>query len=103
MVLLATTLTDTSAVEWITETVGCLFPLEWERFRVAASPGQRLVDAHYDLVTDPDPKVRERAALAWDHWENAHVSLDPHQQASPRSTDPIRRQVSESRTARATS
>jgi proline iminopeptidase len=95
MVLLATTLTDASAVEWITETVGCLFPVEWEKFRVAAHPRpeQRLVDAYYDLVTDPDPKVRERAALAWDHWENAHISLNPHQQPSPLSTDPIRRQV----------
>lgn len=95
MVLLATTLTDASAVEWITETVGCLFPVEWDEFRAAAQPrpGQRLVDAYYDLVTDPDPVVRERAALAWDRWENAHISLGPHQQLGPHSIDPIHRQV----------
>lgn len=75
MVLLATTLTDASAVEWITETVGCLFPVEWEQFRAAANPrpGQHLVDAYYELLTHPDPKVRQRAAIAWEHWENAHL------------------------------
>lgn len=48
IVLLATTLTDARAVEWITETVGCLFPREWDEFRAAARarPGQRLVDAY---------------------------------------------------------
>ncbi|MGH3621024.1 MAG: prolyl aminopeptidase [Sciscionella sp.] len=94
MVLLATTLTDASAVEWITETVGCLFPVEWDEFRAAAQPrqGQRLVDAYYELVTNPDPVVRERAAIAWDRWENAHISLDPHE-PGPRSTDQTHRQV----------
>lgn len=95
LVLLATTLTSASAVEWITETVGCLFPVEWDGFRAAANPrsGQRLVDAYYELLTDPDREVRERAAIAWDRWENAHISMDPRQQPGPLSTDPIRRQV----------
>jgi proline iminopeptidase len=75
MVLLAITLTSASAVEWITETVGCLFPLEWDAYRAAANsrPGQRLVDAYHELFTDPDPAVRARATIAWDRWENAHI------------------------------
>lgn len=85
MVLFATTLTDARAVEWITETVGCLFPVEWDEFRAAAQPHseQRLVDAYYELLIHPEPKIREGAAIAWDHWENAHISLGQHQQPNP--------------------
>ena len=77
LVLMATTLTTPDAVEWITETVGRLFPQEWDAFRTAADvrPGQRLVDAYYDLLTDPDESVRTRGAQAWMAWEHAHVSL----------------------------
>lgn len=89
LVLFATTLTDISAVEWITETVGRLFPQEWDEFRAAAGakPAQRLVDAYYGLLTDPDPLVREQAAAAWMRWEDAHISLDPHPH-SHQATDP---------------
>jgi proline iminopeptidase len=89
--LMATTLTDGPAVEWITETVGRLFPREWDDFRAAAdpAPGRRLVDAYYALLTDPDPAVRADAALAWDRWENAHVSLDPRRSPDPLSADPV--------------
>lgn len=95
MVLLAPTLTSASSVEWITETVGCLFPVEWEQFRASASPypRQRLVDAYYERLTDPDPVVREHAATAWDQWENAHISMDPRLPPGPRSSDPTNRQV----------
>jgi proline iminopeptidase len=92
MVLLATTLTNAGAVQWITETVGCLFPVEWDEYRTAANPrpGQRLVDAYYKLITDPDPQVRERAAIAGDRWENAHISLAS---TGSRPIDPTHRQV----------
>lgn len=33
LILMATTLTSPDAVEWITETVGRLFPVEWDVFR----------------------------------------------------------------------
>ncbi|MEV0466441.1 prolyl aminopeptidase [Nocardia tengchongensis] len=77
LVLMATTLTTPDAVEWITETVGCLFPVEWDAFRTAsgASPGQRLVDAYYEMLTGPDEQTRARAVDAWAAWEDAHVSL----------------------------
>ncbi len=66
-------------IRWITESVGRVFPREWEAF-VAASgrlPGQGLLDAYVQRLTDPDPAVRSAAALAWCTWEDTHVSLDP--------------------------
>lgn len=93
LVHMATTLTTPDAVEWITETVGQLFPVEWEAFRAAADaqPGQRLIDAYYELLTASDERVRARAAEAWMAWEDAHVSLGA--KPLPAERDPMWRQV----------
>jgi proline iminopeptidase len=90
IVLFAVTTTSASEVEWITETVGAVFPREWEAFEAASHrrPGQRVIDAYYDLITDPDPAVREEAARAWCTWEDTHVSLDPKYEPDPRYDDP---------------
>jgi proline iminopeptidase len=79
IVLFAVTTTSASEVEWITETVGAIFPREWEEFEAAShrKPGQRVIDAYYDLITDPDPAVRREAARTWCTWEDTHISLDP--------------------------
>src|SRR5690606_6615890 len=61
LVLAAVTTTSRAEVDWITESVGRIFPREWERFV---------------------------AALAWCDWEDVHVSLDPAWQPSPRYRDP---------------
>ena len=37
----------------------------------------RLVDAYHTLLMDPDPAVREAAAVAWCRWEDAHVATTP--------------------------
>lgn len=81
LVLFAVGLTDTAGVEWLTETVGRLFPQEWNDFRSFADPepGQRLVDTYYAMLTGPDPILRGRAAAAWTRWEDAHMSLDPRE------------------------
>ncbi|MEV5651129.1 prolyl aminopeptidase [Nocardia sp. NPDC052254] len=75
--LMATTLTNPEAVEWITETVGRLFPVEWDAFRsaAAAAPGRRLVDAYHDLLGDPDEQVRTHAIESWMAWERAHITM----------------------------
>ncbi|WP_324193785.1 prolyl aminopeptidase [Nocardia otitidiscaviarum] len=93
LVLMSTTFTDSDAVEWITETVGRLFPVEWDAFRSAAGarPGQRLVDAYYDLLTDTDEQVRTRAVDSWMAWEDAHVSLGAKPAADEQ--DPVWRRV----------
>jgi proline iminopeptidase len=95
LILFAVTMTSASEVEWITETVGRVFPREWEQFEAGAHrrPGQRLIDAYYDRITHLDPAVREAAARAWCAWEDTHVSLDPAHLPNPRYDDPQFRQV----------
>lgn len=89
------TTTTPDEVEWITESVGKLFPREWDAFFGAADPkpGQRLIDAYYDLVTHPDPSVRARAVRAWCKWEDTHVSLDPNRGPMLTAADPQHQQV----------
>jgi proline iminopeptidase len=75
--------------------VGAIFPREWERFTDAVPPSlrsMRPVDAYAALLRDPDPAVRERAAVEWCAWEDAHVSLAPGSQPNPRYADPAFRQ-----------
>lgn len=77
------TTTSAAEVEWITETVGAIFPEEWDCFaRHAEQAGigfrrgrSRLVDAYARLLGDPDPAVRDAASRAWARWEDVHVSL----------------------------
>lgn len=95
LILAAVTTTSASEVESITEAMGRVFPREWDRFEVAAQrkPGQRLIDAYYDLITHPDPAVRDQAARDWCAWEDTHVSLDPAYLPNPHYDDPQYRQV----------
>lgn len=88
--LLGVTTTTPQEVEWITESVGKLFPHEWDAFAGAANPkrGQRLIDAYYDLITHPDPSVRAQSARDWCQWEDAHVSLDPNRGPMLATEDP---------------
>ena len=82
--------TSRGEVDWVTEGVGRLFPEEWHRFREAVPErlrGLRLVDAYAELLFDPDPAVREHAALEWCRWEDAHVSLTPGWEPSLRYED----------------
>jgi proline iminopeptidase len=95
LILFAVTAGAADEIEWITETVGRVFPREWEEFEAAAQrrPGQRLIDAYYERITHPDPAVREEAASAWCRWEDTHVSLTPGYVHNPRYDDPVFRQV----------
>lgn len=47
-----------------------------------------LVDVYAELLADPDPAVRERAAFEWCRWEDAHVSIAPGHQPNQRFNDP---------------
>lgn len=82
LMLGAVTTTSRDEVEWITESVGRIFPREWDAYALASGrrPGQRVVDAYLERITDPDPDVRRAAAQAWCTWEDVHVSLDPRHQ-----------------------
>lgn len=77
--------------KWITHDMGRVFPREWERFAAIvpeAERGGNLSAAYARLLADPDPHVRERAALEWCRWEDVHVSLMPGWQPNPRYEDP---------------
>lgn len=58
-----------------------LFPEEWERYAAPVPHAERddMLAAYLRLVTDPDPVVRERAAVSWSAWEGAIVSVLPQQ------------------------
>ena len=71
--------------------VSVLFPEQWERLREAlppTKPNNDVVEAYYGLLNDPDPAVRERAALAWCTWESATPAWPPTQGLAPRFDDP---------------
>jgi len=91
MVLGFVTTTSRAEVQWITKDVGRIFPKEWERFSEAVPQHLRnipLVDAYAIMLADPNETVRDRAALAWCKWEDAHVSLTPGHQPNPLFDDP---------------
>jgi proline iminopeptidase len=68
-----------------------LFPEQWDRLResvpAALSDGD-IIEAYCRLLHDPDPAIRERAALAWCTWESAAPAWPPTHGLSPRFRDP---------------
>lgn len=86
IVLMAVTTTSRWEVEWITETIGAVFPEAWDRLArhaEGADPAYergrgRIVDAYARLMASPDPEVRDGATRAWADWEDHHVSLGSH-------------------------
>ncbi len=71
--------------------VAILFPEQWERLRAAVPPAERdgdIVEAYYRLLHDPDPEVRQQAALAWCTWESATPAWPPTRGLSARFTNP---------------
>lgn len=86
MVLAAVVSTGSSDVEWVTRTVGRLFPSEWQAFRDHLPPDRRdgnLARAYNELLMDPDPAIHAPAASAWCQWEDTHVSLSPGYSPNP--------------------
>ena len=71
--------------------VGVLFPEQWERLRNAVPEDKRdldIVDAYAELLLDPDPEVRARAAYEWCLWESATPSWPPSSDLAERFEDP---------------
>ena len=68
-----------------------LFPEQWQRLRDAVPAALRhddIVEAYCRLLNDPDPSIREPAALAWCTWESATPAWPPAEGLSPRYRDP---------------
>lgn len=83
IVLMAVTTTSRSEVDWITETVGAIFPEAWDRFATHAEEAGigyvrghgRLVEAYAQLLRSPSLEVRDAASRAWAEWEDYHISI----------------------------
>lgn len=95
LILAAVTTTSRAEVNWITETVGQLFPEAWAHFDTQSGrrPGERIVEAYARRLALGDEDERDRAAQQWDDWESAHISLDPSWHPGPLHEEPIRRLV----------
>lgn len=96
LALAAVATTARQEVEWLTEDMGRIFPEEWERFAEASGrlPGERIVDAYARRLATGDPADRAAAALAWDSWENTHMSLAPgRRERTLLHEDPVERLV----------
>ena len=68
-----------------------LFPEQWERLRDAVPAALRdgdIIEAYCRLLHDPDPAIRDQAALAWCTWESATPAWPPAHGLSPRFRDP---------------
>lgn len=58
--------------------LAALFPEAWEDLLAAIPPGRRtedLIETFASLVDDPDPAVRETAAVEWTRWEARTITL----------------------------
>ena len=91
MILVNVVDTTHAGVEWITRSMGRIFPEEWERFRDAVPEADRdgdLSAAYSRLLQDPDPRTRERAAKAWCDWEDTHIGTYAGHRHDPRYDDP---------------
>jgi proline iminopeptidase len=83
IVIMAVTTTSRFEVDWITETVGAVFPEAWDRLASHAEESGigyrrghgRLIEAYAGLLASPDPSVRDAASEAWAEWEDHHVSI----------------------------
>lgn len=71
--------------------VADLFPEQWKQLRdyvPAADRDGDIVSSYHRMLHDPNPTIREQAALAWCYWESATPSWPPTHGLSPRFTDP---------------
>jgi proline iminopeptidase len=82
IVLSAITTTRRSEVDWLYRGAGRFFPDQWEAFRDGVDEPDRdgdtphLLAAYGRLLADPDPQVRQRAAVRWATWEDAVLSTE---------------------------
>jgi proline iminopeptidase len=96
LVLAAVTSGEAREVEWITRSMGRIWPEAWERFAEGVPKEDRdgnLAAAYARLLARPDPAIREQAARDWCAWEDIHVSLAPGWSPDPRFDDPTFRLV----------
>jgi proline iminopeptidase len=83
IVLMAVTSGDRFEIDWITESVGAIYPEAWDRLAShAESAGigyrrhrDRIVEAYARLMTSREFEVRDAASIAWRDWDDHPVSI----------------------------
>lgn len=91
MVLVSIVATTAGEVEWVTRSMGRVFPAQWERFRNHLPEADRdgnLAAGYHRLLMDPDPAVHGSAAVEWCRWEDTYVATFPGYEPDPRYEDP---------------
>jgi proline iminopeptidase len=88
MLLVGVTSTRWSELDWLYRGAGRIFPEAWARFRDFAKakdyrlptdtepPIEGLLMAYSQLMENPDPGIRARAAAEWVTWEDAVISME---------------------------
>jgi proline iminopeptidase len=92
LILFALTTGTRREFDWLfREGLEAFFPEAWEQ-RLLALPeseqGADIVSAYCRLLDDPDPTVRQKAALSWCLWESATAGWPPSCELSARFRDP---------------
>ena len=91
LVLAAVSTGSAADIDWLTESVGRFYPVEHHEFRdhvPAAMRHERILDAYHRLLMDPDPQIRDSAAVAWCRWEEALVGDASEAWTNSRYEDP---------------
>ena len=99
MVIIDVTTTRASEIDWLYRGLRRIFPEEWSRFHAHVgevpvnAPIGDILGAYGRLLADPDPAVREQAAVEWLRWEDTAVSLEPKGKPNSYSSRPDLQQV----------
>lgn len=90
LVAAGVTTTRRCEIDWLYRGIAPLFPEQWTRFRNGVPADQRedLVAAYYELLGNPDPAIRAKAAQDWHDWESASISIDPNSKPSAKWAEP---------------
>lgn len=81
IIIVGVTMSRRQEIDWLYHGLRLLLPIEWERFRAGVPDHHRngnLVEAYRQLMENPDPVVRERAARDWCTWEDAVIAHESH-------------------------
>ncbi|MFI6500164.1 prolyl aminopeptidase [Nonomuraea typhae] len=78
MVIVSVTMTRRYETDWLYDGVGRFFPEQRQRFREGVPEAGRgdVLAAYARRMADPDPEVRNKAAVDWMTWEDAVISLE---------------------------
>jgi len=90
MILASVVTSSRAGVDWVTRSMGRVFPEAWERFRNGVPMIDRngnLPAAYARLVQHPDPEIHAPAAAAWCAWEDVHVATTADHEPNPRYLD----------------